>query len=180
MVKIDSAFWKTELFPVVENLERLSTFSQFNTRLANLFEKEIMHALFSVRTLIERSKLSQELLSATVDVVAYPKKTAKPVTWLNSHDISELYDVSAPNPKKMTPKFLCNQVIHSYILIPLQEDRKFTHILVCSDYKNNRWLYVVPVERIIELVRDVAFDYPSRMDITYNPKRQDYDIKNYK
>src|SRR6266446_5383952 len=62
MVKIDSAFWKTELFPVIEEIERLSKFSKFNTRLADMFEKQVMLALFSVRTLIERSKLSQELL----------------------------------------------------------------------------------------------------------------------
>ncbi len=180
MVKIDSAFWKTELFPVVESLERLSRFSRFNTRLANMFEKEIMHALFSVRTLIKRFKLSQELLSETIDVLAYSKTTPKPVTWLNSHDINELYNLNAPKPKQLTPSFLCNQVIHSYILIPLHEDRKFTDILVCSDYQKNRWLYLVPVQRIIKLVRDVAFDYPSRMNITYNPKRRDYDIRNYK
>jgi hypothetical protein len=180
MVKIDSAFWKTELFPVAESIERLSRFSRFNTRLANVFEKEIMLALFSVRTLIERFKLSQELSSSPIECLAYPKKAPKPVTWLNSHDIDELYDVNAPKPKQLTPSFLCNQVIHSYILIPLHEDRKFTHILVCSDYERNRWLYVIPVQRIIKLIRDVAFDYSSRTDITYNPKRRDYDIRNYK
>ncbi len=180
MVKIDSAFWKTELFPVAENIERLSRFSRFNTRLANIFEKETMLALFSVRTLIERSKVSQELLSETIEVMAYPKKAPKPVTWLNSHDIDELYNVNAPKAKQLTPSFLCNQVIHSYILIPLHEDRKFTHILVCSDHERNRWLYVVPVERITKLIRDVAFDYASRTDITFNPKRRDYDIRNYR
>jgi hypothetical protein len=180
MVKIDSAFWKTELFPVVENLERLSRFSRFSSRLANMFEKEVRHALFSVRTLVERSKLSQEFLSETIDVLAYPKKTAKPVTWLNSHEIDDLYDMNAPKPKQMTPSFLCNQVIHSYILIPRRTDREFTDILVCSDYRKNRWLYVVSVKRIIKLIIDVAFDYASRMNITYNPKKQDYDVRSYK
>jgi hypothetical protein len=179
-MRIDSAFWKTELFPVAENIERLSTFSRFSNRLANIFEKEIMLGFFSVRTLIERLKLSQELLSQVINVTAYPKKTQKPVTWLNSHNIDELYDVNARKMKQLTPTFLCNQVIHSYILIPLQEHRKFTRILVCSDYERNRWLYVVPVQCITKLIRDVAFDYPSRTDITYNPKRRDYDVKNYK
>ena len=180
MVKIDSAFWKTELFPVTEEIERLSKFSKFNTRLADMFEKQVMLALFSVRTLIERSKLSQELLLERIDVTAYPKRTSKPVTWLNSHDIDELYDVDAPKPKQITAGFLCNQVIHSYILLPLHKDGAFTDILVCSDYKKNQWLYRVPVKRIIKLLNDVAFDYASRMDITYNPKRRDYDIRNYK
>jgi hypothetical protein len=179
-VQIDSAFWKTELFPVAEEIERLSKFSRFSTRIANLFEKHIMLALFSVRTLIERCKLSQEVLAERIGVTAYPKKTQKPVTWLNSHNIDELYDVNARKMKQLTPAFLCNQVIHSYILIPLQEHRKFTRILVCSDYERNRWLYVVPVQCITKLIRDVAFDYPSQTDITYNPKRCDYDVKNYK
>jgi hypothetical protein len=180
MVKIDSAFWKTELFPVIEEIHRLSRFSRFSTRLANMLEKQIMLALFSVRTLIERSKLSQELLAQRIDVTAYPKRTSKPVTWLNSHDIDELYDLDAPRQKQVTASFLCNQVIHSYILRPLRNECKFTDILVCSDYERNRWLYVVPIERIVKLLNDVAFDYPSRMDIAYNSKRRDYDIRNYK
>ncbi|SRR6266571_7020830 len=180
MVQIDSAFWKTELFPVIEEIDRLSKFSRFNTRLANTLEQQIMFALFSVRTLIERCKLSQELLSELIDVTAYPKRTSKPVTWLNNHDIDELYNVDAPRSKQVTPLFLCNQVIHSYILIPLHKDRKFTDILVCSDHQKNRWLYVIPLQRIIKLLNDVAFDYPSRMKISFNPKRRDYDIRNYK
>ncbi|PYK37803.1 MAG: hypothetical protein DME49_10590 [Verrucomicrobia bacterium] len=180
MVQIDSAFWKTELFPIIEEIERLSRFSRFNTRIANALERQIMFALFSVRTLIERHKLSQELLSQRIDVVAYPKRTPKPVTWLNNHDIDELFDVNAPKKRQLTLNFLCNQVIHSYILIPLQDGRKFTDVLVCSDRDRNRWLYVISMNRITKIIRDVAFDYPSRMNITYNPKRQDYDIKNYK
>jgi hypothetical protein len=105
MGKIDSAFWKTELFPVAESIEGLSRFFRFNTRLANIFEKEIMLALFSVRTLIERFKLSQELLSETIRCRAYPKKAPKPVTWLHSHDIDELYDVNAPKAKRFSGCF---------------------------------------------------------------------------
>jgi hypothetical protein len=180
MVQIDSAFWKTELFPVAEEIERLSKFSRFSTRIANLFEKQIMLALFSVRTLIERCKLSQEVLAERIGVTAYPKRTSKPVTWLNSHEIDELYDMNSATTRQLTSAFLCNQVIHSYILIPLQDGPKFTHILVCSDHERNRWLYVIPIERITKLIRDVAFDYPSRTNITYNPRRRDYDVKNYK
>ena len=180
MVQIDSAFWKTELFPIIEDIERLSTFRRFDTRLANELERQIMFAVFSVRTLIERHKISQELLSTRIDIRAYPKRTAKPVTWLNNHEIDELFDLNAPSQKQLTLNDLCNQVIHSYILIPLQDGRNFTDILVCSDRLRNRWLYVIPMDRLIKLIRDVAFDYPSRMHLTFNPKKRDYDIKTYK
>jgi len=139
-----------------------------------------MFAMFSVRTLIERNRISQELLAKKIELRVYPKRSLKPVTWLNNHDIDELFDLNAPKPKQLMLKDLCNQIIHSYILIPLEDGRKFTDILVCSDRLRNEWLYVIPLARLVELIRDVAFDYPSRMHITFNAKRRDYDIRTYK
>jgi hypothetical protein len=139
-----------------------------------------MFAVFAIRTLIERCKLSEELLSRLIQVKAYPKKAAKPVTFLNSHDIVDLYNVNAPASKSVPLGFLCNQIIHSYILIPQRKGRQFTEILVCSDYERNRWLYIVSVPLIVALIREVASDCAPTMNITFNLKRQDYDIKNYK
>jgi len=139
-----------------------------------------MFALFSVRVLIERHKLSQEVLTKPYVVDAHPKKVSKPVTWLNSHRVEELYDLSAKSSRSLNPLFLCNQVIHSYILIPVQEKQQFSHILVCSDYERNRYLYFVPVSSILDLLRTVASDYASRMECHFNPKKQDYDIRQYK
>jgi hypothetical protein len=176
-MKLDSTYWKTELLPIADRIEQLSAFSHFSSRLANGIEREIMFAVFSIRTLIERCKLSEELLSRVIQVKAYPKKSAKPVTFLNSRDIEDLYDVNASVSKSVPLEFLCNQIIHSYILIPLKKERQFTDILVRSDYERNRWLYIVSIPFIVTLIREVASDSAPIMNITFNPKRQDYDIR---
>ena len=178
-MKIDSSFWKAKLLPAVERIQQLGTFTRYSERLADEFEREIMLAVFCVRTLFERRKLSEELLAKRYATDAFPKKTKKPVTWLNNHDIPELYDLNKPEPIQIDPIFLCNQIIHSYTLIPVKGGHGFSDILVCSDFERNRYLYLISVEVIIKLLTDVASDAPSKMQMTYNPKRLDYDIKNY-
>ena len=41
---MDSAHWKTELFPVADRIEALATFERFSERRANEFEREVMLA----------------------------------------------------------------------------------------------------------------------------------------
>ena len=148
---MDSAHWKTELFPVADRIEELATFKRFSERQANEFEREVMLAIFAVRTLIERHKLSQELLVEQIPVRAYRKKTQKPTTWLNNHKIDELFDLDAPQSKTLPLPFSCNQIIsHSYILLPLQDGCQFSHLLFCSDHERNRFLYFAPVAPLIE------------------------------
>jgi hypothetical protein len=176
---MDSAHWKTELFPVADRIEELASFERYSERRANLFEREVMLAIFSVRTLIERHKLSEELLAERMSVSAYPKKTQKPTTWLNNHKIDELFDLDTPRPNALGLGFYCNQIIHSYILVAVQDGHQFSHILFCSDYERNRSLYFAAVSELVAMIRKVAFDYPARMHVEFNPRKQDYDIKNY-
>jgi hypothetical protein len=176
---MDSAHWQTELFPVADRIEELATFKRFSERQANEFEREVMLAIFSVRTLIERHKLGQELLGEQIPVRAYRKKTQKPTTWLNNHKIDELFDLDAPQSKTLPLPFFCNQIIHSYILLPVQDGRQFSHLLFCSDHERNRFLYFVPVAPLIELLRKVAFDCPARTHLEFNASKQDFDITNY-
>jgi hypothetical protein len=174
-----STHWKTELFPVADRIEELATFNRFSERRANQLEREVMLAIFSIRTLIERHKLSQELLAEQISVQAYPKKTQKPTTWLNNHKIDELFELDAPRPKALALSFFCNQIIHSYIFLPVEDGHQFSHLLFCSDHERNRFLYLAPVPPLVGLVRKVAFDYPARMNLQFNARKQDYDITNY-
>src|SRR5262249_3592065 len=148
-------------------LEELARFPRFSQRRANRFERAAMLAVFSVRVLIERHRLSEEFLRLRIPVGAYPKRVAKPVTWLNSHRIDELYDLSTHSMRSIRPLFLCNQIIHSYILLPVQDRKSFSHILVCSDFERNRFLYFMSVPDVVSFIRQTASDYASRMDVTF-------------
>jgi len=176
---MDSTYWKTELFPVADLIEELATFTRFSERLANEFEREVTLAIFAVRTLIERHTLSEELLAEQIPVQAYPKKTQKPTTWLNNHKINELFDLDSPHRRNLDLLFFCNQIVHSYILLPVREAQRFRHFLFCTDYQRNRLLFLADVEMVVKLLRKVAFDYPAHTHLEFNPKKQDYAIKNY-
>lgn len=178
---MDSTHWKTELFPVADRIEDLATFRRYSDRRANLLEREVMLAMFSIRVLIERHKLSEEILSEKVTVRAYPKKTNKPTTWLNNHKINELFDLNADILKLLGLAFFCNQIIHSYIMSPVREGRKFTHLFVCSDYERNKFLYLVETDVIVALLRKVGFNSSSHMHLEFDPdpKKLDYKIRNY-
>jgi len=178
---MDSTHWKTELFSVADRIEELATFRRYSDRRANLLEREVILAVFSVRVLIERHKLSEELLSEKLVVRAYPKRTKKPTTWLNNHKIDELFDLNADIFKTLGLTFVCNQIIHSYILSPVQEGQKFTHLFVCSDYERNKFLYLMETDLIVALLRKVGFDSSSHMHLEFDPdpKKLDYKIRNY-
>jgi hypothetical protein len=176
---MDSAYWKTELFPVADRIEALATFERFSERRANEFEREVMLAIFAVRTLIERHKLSQKLLREQIPVQAYPKKTQKPTTWLNTHKIDELFDLKAPRSRTLALSFFCNQIIHSYILLPVRDGHEFARLLFCSDHERNCFLYSTHVAALIELIRKVGSDSAAHTHIQFNARKQDYDITNY-
>lgn len=176
---MDSDYWKTELFPVADRIEELATFRRFSEGRANQFEREVMLAIFMVRTLMERHKLSEELLAEQIPLQAYSKKTQKPTTWLNNHKIDELFDLEAPRSKMLALPFFCNQIIHSYILLPVQDGHQFSHLLFSSDYERNRFLYFAAVAPLIGLLRRVASDHPVRSHLRFNAKKHDYDITNY-
>ncbi len=157
-MKINSEIWKADLFTAVNSILKLATFKCYNKRQTDKFEKEIILAVFCVRILIERKKLSKRILDKEIDVIKHPKKSLDSVTWLNSNEISELYDLDKSEPTKFKTEYLCNQIIHSYILIPVPEKNQFTHILVCSDRRQATNLYRISVENIISLLNEVISD----------------------
>jgi len=176
---IESAYWKTELFVAADEIESKCPINRWTERRAVLLEREIILAMFCVRSLIERSKISKALTETPIDVIAHPKKTVEPVTLLNRGDIHELFDLDATSTRSVTLAFLCNQIIHSYIIFPLRDEtRRFSHILVCSDFERNRFLYTVSISKIVSLIRQVASDYPPHMHLEYDFKIQDYRITN--
>jgi hypothetical protein len=174
---IESAYWKTELFKAADAIEEHCFVARWTEKRAVLLEREIMIALFCVRTLIERFKVSAKLAEKAVSVVSCSKKVNGPVTILNRHEVGDLYDMQRETRKTISLRFLCNQVIHSYIIFCARDETKrFSHIFVCSDFERNRFLYVLSIESIVALLREVAFDFPNRMRLEFDPKIQDYRV----
>jgi hypothetical protein len=176
---IESAYWKQELLSTVKEIERRRSLRRYSEKQACLLERSIMVAMFCVRTLIERHKISDDLSDRVFTVEAYPKRTQKLTTRLNLHEIDELFDLDQPTHRRVTLSFLCNQIIHSYIIFPVQTGQQFTHLLVCSDYERNRFLYVITVDLILSLLREVAVNYPNAAEFHFDSKKMNYVVRSY-
>lgn len=153
---------------------------RWSEKQACLFEREIMIAMFCVRTLIEQQKLSEEVITAPLSIEAFPKMPLKNTTRMNNHKIDELFNLKEPIKKSISLEFLCNQIIHSYIIYPEQNQKKFTNLLVCSDWEKNKFLYFIKTSMICSILRVVGSDYSCATHMLFDEKRQDYIIRNYK
>jgi hypothetical protein len=175
---IESSYWKAELFVSAKEIKKRCLINRWTEKQAVLLEREIMLAMFSVRSLIERSKISDSLAVKPINVIAYPKKGSRPVTILNRFDLEDLYEFEREKKKTISLKFLCNQIIHSYIIFLVRDENiNFTHIFVCSDFERNRFLYKVAIKDLIVVILEVARNYPSRAVWKFDSKIQDYRIQ---
>ena len=176
---IESVYWKHELLSAAKEIERRQSLRRYSEKQACLLGRSIMVAMFCVRTLIERRKISDVLSEKTFTVDAYPKTTQKATTKLNSHKLDELFDMESPTQRTVTLAFLCNQIIHSYIISPVRTGRQFTHLLVCSDYERNRFLYFITIDLVLSLLREVGDNYPNAAEFRFDPKKMDYVVRSY-
>jgi hypothetical protein len=176
---IESAYWKDELLDAAAEIGGCQSFRRYSEKKACLLERSLMVAMFCIRTLIERHKISDDLATKSLIVEAFPKRTSKLTTRLNNHRIDELFDMERSTQRTLDLAFLCNQIIHSYIIFPLRTGQRFTHLLVCSDYERNRFLYLVTVELIVSLIREVGTNYPNSSEFRFDPKKKDYTVRSY-
>jgi hypothetical protein len=163
---------------VAEQIGRLQDGSRWAPAPDVAIEHEIMLAMFCVRCLIERQKLSENLTSKPIDVFVCPKRTGQQVTLLNCHEVTALYDFEQKQKRNLKLEFLCNQVIHSYVMfLESNETLRPARLFVCSDHERNECLYIVPVDMVLELLREVVSDSANLTTIEWDQKRRDYRTK---
>lgn len=177
---MDARIWKTDIATSADRIIALSQFSRYSERRADEFEREVIMAFFRVRTLLERHMFSDDFLSRRIDVTTYRKKTEKPTTWLNNHKIEELFDLESPKSRQIDLNFICNQIIHSTIFIPVRNGQCFSHLLLCSDFERNHSLFLVELDVIVELLTSASTDWHNATSCEFNQKKRDFDVKNEK
>jgi hypothetical protein len=173
---VESFFWKEILLQNEKALKPLKNPPRWSERRARILERDLSVCFFIVRRLIELHKISKKTLNHKIKVFAY-KSNGKNVTLLNLQRIEELYGLNVEEKKELSIDFLSNQFIHSYIIFPYRnEDRNWGGLYICSDYERNRYIYKVSIEEIRSALGTVGRDYPTRMEIKFNKKINDYDI----
>ncbi len=174
----DSYYWKNNLGKLATKLRKYSNrWNPGETLLAH-FEQTIMLGFYSVRKLVESHKLSENIIGQQIELTAYPWAGNTNVTLRNWEEINELYDLR-PTTVCRDLVFLCNQIIHSYVFLPILEEdgHGISGILFSSDRHRHQFLYQLDLERVIRLYRQIAKDDPNHFSWTFNPERQDYDYR---
>ena len=173
---IESKYWKKDLINLAKNLEKEKVIKKWTEKKQVHFEKEIILNFFIIRKLIETKKISDYLVTKKHKLKAYPKNSTK-LTQLNSVDFDELYDLRKFEIKSKNINFICNQLIHSLTIFAFLKDKKWNSIIMCSDYEKNKWIYEIDRKTIIEILREFGNNYPSKISLTFNESKQDYDTK---
>jgi len=112
----ESSYWKDELLGTASFLEKKKQQKQWRGSSYAKVEQKIMISFYSIRKLMDAKKLTDVIVQLDVPAVEYAA-TGKNVTLLNNHKIDELYNLEEPKEKTVKLRFLCNQLVHSYIFM---------------------------------------------------------------
>ncbi len=155
----ESCHWKE---PLLENRKYMQRFrctdSTLESTLAKL-EKIIFLGFYSIRKLIDAVKLSNTTVESSWPVKAYPN--CDRIDLMNWHRIEEKYSFEKDVSLHKSLRWLCNQVIHSFVFVlDFDEKGKLFGIFVSSDRERNRYLYYVDRKTILTIFKLVGSDYP--------------------
>ena len=172
----ESCYWKQELYRFAQDLLRRRGQRRWPPASSAKVERTIMVGFYMVRKLLDASKLSDEVRDKVVPLLEHPA-TGKPVTYMNWHRLDELYDFSTSASVQRPLRFICNQMVHSYVFAAVVgEEGGLEGLLFVSDYQRQRRLFFIALDDIIDVFSLVAYDDPTRCVTTWNPETGDYDI----
>jgi hypothetical protein len=172
----ESACWKEDIAKIAERMKKRKTQKRWPERALVNIEKDVFFAFYAIRKLLEADKLSQTIADFTLNARSY-SATGKPVTKMNWHRLDELYDLTKLQQESLALRFICNQIVHSYVFAPsFGEDDALEGILFCSDFKRNEKLYALDVDEIVICLEAIAADSPTTMQGEYDSPKSDFKV----
>jgi len=172
----ESSYWKDDLLKSADFLAEKEKQKDWPDRSLVAVEKRVFLGFYSIRKLMDSNKVSSKFNSLKVNAKTYPSR-GKKIHLLNWHRTDELYDFSKGQPKELSVRFLCNQIIHSYVfLLAFSTRERLRSFYFCSERERKEHLFEVSVKNVIRLFRTVGDDYPSSANYKFNSVRGDYDI----
>jgi hypothetical protein len=173
----ESSYWKNELARIAARLWRRRLQQRWPEESTAGVEKELFIGFYIVRKLIESLKLGWPTLNMMVDVTSYPA-LGKPVTWKSRDDLSGLYDWTRPNRESRTLRFLCNQMIHSYVFAPslggTETESGLSGVFFSSQNTKDRRVYYMDLTELVRVLQEVANDDGTPWRIRWDEKAGDY------
>jgi hypothetical protein len=160
----DSQVWKSRLRRARTSLRRKLRAAAHDSGLAEdaFVEVEAFAFLagYIVRKLIEARKLSDELESSAMKVLAYPARADYPLDFLSAHKIDRGYDLTNPVQREVGLRTICNLLVHSFVFMPSTNEggTTWTGFFLNSDRTKNKELVFIAREDFDLLVDEVLKD----------------------
>jgi hypothetical protein len=173
----ESKFWKDDLLKRAKFLRSKITQKRWTEAASARLEQTVMLGFYSIRKLIEAKKLSDSVVNQSITASAYTWK-GQPVNRIGWLDIDKFYNLDAPQTITKNLLFFCHQFVHSYIFLEyFNDEHNLDGVFVSSDRERDQVLYSLELNKIIEIFEQVGNDYPTNIVLTYNSKKQDYEVK---
>lgn len=174
---IESRYWKDDLLKHAKALKPVKRPKRWSEKRQVNFEKEIIISFFKIRKLFETNKVSSASRKYNAKIFRYPIG-AKKVNNMNYWDIDEIYDLTNKIEVEKNIVFICNQLIHGGATFTFRnDDRNWGGIYTCSDFERSRYIYQIPIEKIITIFNLVGNDFPHHLSYTYSEELGDYKIE---
>ena len=171
----ESSYWKNELEKIGAAITKRCHHQRRwpETSLAKL-EREVMIGSFIVRKLMDSNKITTILSNSDVALSYYPFNGRHVPDHFNWHNIERFYDVESHSEIKLPLREVCNQLIHSFVFLPLLDEasRHLAGILFSSDKRRNAYLYEIEAGKLVDVFHSVASSYPTKKSATRDAKGQ--------
>jgi len=160
----ESCYWKD---PLLESAVLFKSYSKKEIEESDLvqIEREVFLGFYSIRKLMDTSKISDKIKQWQLSLVWHPNKGE--VDTVHCHNLEDLFDLDKKQQTTKSLRFICNQIIHSFIFkICLSDDGYFEGIFFSSDTEKNLRLFFITTASLVEIFEIVGNDYPSHLNIT--------------
>lgn len=158
----ESSYWKGDLLKLACRLERRLVQTRWGDKNFYTIEKEIFIGFYSIRKLIESSKVSHHIAGKKYKVreFSYCGNPASIITHLRDSE----YDLGKSKGTEISIAALCNQFVHSHHFVPfLPGGRNLAGFFFCSDHKRTSGLYLITLFDVVDIYRSVGSNYPRSM-----------------
>lgn len=162
----ESCYWKTELCKHAKSLIYRSMKQKrwIEASFAKV-EQDAMVGCFIVRRLLEAYKVSSRLIYSKVSLHGYQFNGKRLADLQNWHRFNEHYDLESHQEVILPLREVCNQMIHSFVFIPIldHEKNKLDRLFFSSDRKRGALLYEIDTMQLAEIFIEVSESYQDAM-----------------
>lgn len=150
----ESCYWKD---PLLKSAVRFKAFSIKELEESDLvqIERDVFIGFYSIRKLMDTFKICDKIKQWKLSLGCHPNKGE--VCIMHSHNLEEIYDLERKIQMTENLRFICNQIVHSFVFAICQSEHGgFEGILFSSDREKNSRLFNVTTGCLIDIF-EVAF-----------------------